>query len=646
MSNRWSNVKRFLQALFGRPIELLRKLHRRWSDPDRRLAKTCETLQRHLANPQDRKKACRTYAKALLLALKCDRSKLAQIVLQFDPLFDEQDIASSAIGRALSFLLEAQPQTSQNLDAAWRLSRRSNELLSMGEVRQQICLQAARVGDRNLLLVYLLERRDEDSLSSVELAQILHRFFERHAFQFIEPWKAFFERFAPDELPQIHQVYAVLDRPVEAAELAEATKDYRSAIRYLTLLSGKEIATRILALSEQLGDGEAISRAHQRIAEGFWQEGNYEDALESFRKAGNLERVSDCYQHLGEFGPAIQCRPVIHPEWVREIWSALENASRSHVDRQNFLAAVRLLKSAAEAWQEKSRIAEAERARHLLSEALRTARAAFHDESQTNGERSATDLFKRWSLVEEAAGNYLEAGLQAEKARDYLAASVLFEKANAFGQALAALESASPMRSLPHKSPVIGAGWRLFYGGFALRTSGETDRAIDLYERAGEFLRAAELRKHQLGEEQILFDPRFQELLAKAGQSEYLAELCAAQAAEPGRSADDKARLWRQIKELAERDLLGQNGSTALLSNFRGLKRSIAASSIGRQGNGRTLPAEKFWQIIPTRSGWIWAPATASRASTTNGREPQKSSSGKDGGKFHRCLRSIAPGGN
>jgi molecular chaperone DnaK len=60
------------------------------------------------------------------------------------------------------------------------------------------------------------------------------------------------------ELPQIPQVYALLDRFREASDLAESAHDYRSAIEYLVPLTGEKIALRRLTLAEQLGDKAEI----------------------------------------------------------------------------------------------------------------------------------------------------------------------------------------------------------------------------------------------------------------------------------------------------------------------------------------------------------------------------------------------------
>jgi molecular chaperone DnaK len=564
MSNWRSTVERLFQALCRLPLRLLRTLQRgkqRKESTHNQLARTCETLRRQLATPQHRDELWQTYAQALSLARKCDRQELTQVILKFDPLLGDQPSSIGlALGQALSFLLETQSQTTQNLDAAWRLSQRLDDPASMREIQQQICLRWAQMGDSNLLLAKLLKRLNEASLTPIELSQILDRFLRNHAFQSADPWKAFFEQLKPDELPQIHQVYAVLDRYVEAAKLAEVATDYRSALRYLMLLTGQDSTLRALALANQLGDETAIVQAQQKVAENFWQAGNAAAALEYFQQLGNLERASDCHQRLGELGLAIQCRPTLSPEWIQEIRRALENTVRSQIEQQEFLAAVRSLKSVAEAWREKSQTAEADRTQRLLADAVKTARSAFTTELQAREGHAAIDLFRRWSLLEEEAGNYLEAGLQAEKAQDYFAASVLFEKANAFGQALLALQTASPEEAVDSrkKAQLLEQGGDFFMAALLYEQLGEPNRAIDLYEQAGEFLRAAELRQHQLADEQVVFDRRFQDLLVRAGRVEHLAELCAAKASEPEQSTEQKARLWRRIQDLAEQGLLGQ----------------------------------------------------------------------------------------
>ncbi|MFM6349832.1 MAG: hypothetical protein ACKPFK_32550, partial [Dolichospermum sp.] len=500
-------------------------------NPRGEFAKTCETLQKQIAIPEAKDKAWKNYEKALSLARQCSCEELLQVIFKFDPLLSNPVPNSSlSVGKALSFLLDVRPQTAQTLDATWRLSQRLNKPLSIREVQQQICIQLAGIGDTNMLLDKLLKRCNEGTLSSAELSQILNNFLERHSFQLTDPWKVFLEQFEITELPQIHQVYAVLERYVEAAELAEVARDFRSAIGYLISVSGKEVAFRILTLSKRLGDENAIAQAHQKVAESLWQENIYTEALEHFQKAGNLEGISNCYQKLGKFALAIQFQPLISYEWMQDIRSEVEKPIRTHIEHQEFLAAISLLKDVESAWREKSSnwdlIAEADRVQRLIHEIVRTARAAFTNDLQISEVQRATEIFQRWSLVEEAAGNYLEAGLQAEKAQDYLTASLLFEKAGAFGQALVALESAPDTLEPMKKAQLLELGGDFFMAGLLYERLEKIELAIAAYKQAKEFYRAAELRRQQLGDDRAIFDEQFQELLKNAGRSEQLVELC------------------------------------------------------------------------------------------------------------------------
>jgi molecular chaperone DnaK len=221
MFNLRLNLQRLFQVLYRYITRLLRNL---WGfgNPRKEFAKTCETLQKQIAIPEAKDKAWKNYEKALSLARQCSCEELLQVILKFDPLLDNPVPNSSlSVGKALSFLLDVRPQTAQTLEATWRLSQRLNKPLSIREIQQQICIQLAGIGDTNMLLTKLLKRRNEGTLSSSELSQILNNFLERHSFELTDPWKVFLEKFEITELPQIHQVYAVLERYVEAAELAE-----------------------------------------------------------------------------------------------------------------------------------------------------------------------------------------------------------------------------------------------------------------------------------------------------------------------------------------------------------------------------------------------------------------------------------------
>ncbi|MCT7985442.1 Hsp70 family protein [Laspinema sp. A4] len=546
-------------------------------NPSSQLRRSCKSLEQLLAlehpSYSDREKIWKTYAQVLDRAAKCDRvnrytsgngSHLIQVIHEFEPrLGTLLPTGTFSAKRSLKFLLTRDPVTVQALNAAWRLSARVQDASFRQEIQQFICVEIARMGEENELLRKLVQRRQAGRLDSGELEAILNPLLVSNSFQGNVPWKAFFLQLTPRELPRLHPVYGLIERWEEAANLAEAVKDYRCAIAYRMEMGGKENALQVLSLSERIQSSEAIAQAHQKVASCFWDEGDYTTALEHFQKAGDLERASDCHYQLGNLPEAVQLRPTLNPEWIAQVRDSMERTVRSHLDQDEFLPAVRLLKALETSWRKHSAgsqvQSEADRTQHLLGKVLKTARAGLEIQlTEAQGVRE-TELLKAWSRLEEAAENYQEAAVKAQQAQDYFSASLLFEKAGAFGQALSALDSADceTTESIPQKkAQLLEQGGDFFMAGLLYEELGETDRAIAMYEQAKEFERAAVLRRQQVGDRQVVFDERFIELLTKAGRIEELAELYAANAYEPERSPEEKALLFRRIKELGDRGLV------------------------------------------------------------------------------------------
>jgi HEAT repeat protein/tetratricopeptide (TPR) repeat protein len=260
----------------------------------------CEILRQQIATSQDKSKIWQIYTKTLSLAKACDCDALTQIISKFDPLVGEQNISdnSLAIEQTVSSLLKQASKNLETLETAWLLAKRLNQPSLRREVQQQICLQLIQVANSNLLVTKLIE----SSLYPAEISPIIHSSFERYSPLPSSPWKPFLDQFNLDELPQIHQVYAVLEHYDKASQLAEAVGNYRHAAHYHHLmgLSDREIAFRMLDLAERSGDRAVIVEAHQKMAEIFLQEGSYRTALSHFQKAGNHERARYCYEKLGK----------------------------------------------------------------------------------------------------------------------------------------------------------------------------------------------------------------------------------------------------------------------------------------------------------------------------------------------------------
>jgi len=502
------------------------------------------------------------YLDVIKCAARVGPDQLVQVVREFDPYFSETVVGDSTPLRSGLAVLESAPKlTKEVLEAALCLSRLAGDIRAWRKALQQRCLLAARTGDSNELLARLFERQQEGSLSKEEHEEILRSYLERRSFDSIPAWSQFFASLPESLAPSLHQVYAARGRLSEAANLAETEGNLRQAADYLLVMPGKQAALRAVALSAGLAGSKTHLAAHRRVAELSFAEHDFAEAAVHYQQVGDLERASDCLRNLGRFAAAIQLRPVIQPAWLAELRDEIERVIRANLELHDFAGAARTLCSVESAWRSKSieapHQAEAERFRHLLGETVKTARLALEAEARTSQVQLGDNLFKRWSLFEEAVGNYLEAALQAEMAHDYFNASLLFEKAGAFGQALSALgqipQGADPKR----RAELLERGGSYFMAGLLYEKMGDTDRAVEMFESAGEFARAAHVRQLQVGDEKAVFDEKWLALLINARRVELLAELCLLQARSSGRSADEKASRLRRIKSLAEQKLIG-----------------------------------------------------------------------------------------
>lgn len=520
------------------------------------------TLGKGALSDQARQAALGDYARLIGCAALLGTDQVVLVMQEFDAKFIDSAVGDvPRLRRALNVLESKRPVSGPILEAAVRLCRLLGDASAGRRFLQQRCVLMAREGDSNGLLTRVFERQREGALSRDELQAILQVFLDRQSFENNAGWARLFAGMPEGLLPPLHQVHSALSRHRIAAELAEAAGDWPSAVRYWMAVPGTVAALRALSLIDRVADATVLPQAHLKVAECLWGERKFGEALQHFEEAGQMERASDCERRLGQIAAAIQKRPAIQLEWLVEIRGELEDEARAHLAAKDFLAAAQLLYGVSRALRTRKggpmEQAEAERIEHLLSEAVRTARVGLEGEVRSTRAQPGAEVFKRWCLLEESAGNFLEAGLQAEMAKDYFAASLLFEKAGAFGQALSALEQSAQGAEPKRRAELLERGGDFFMAGLLYERLSDTDKAVAMFELAEDFTRAGDLRRKQVGDEKAVFDEQWLELLTKAGRVDALAELCFAQTRTPGRSDDDRAKFFRRIKHLAEIGLIG-----------------------------------------------------------------------------------------
>lgn len=499
------------------------------------------------------------YLQGLGSAVKCGCDAVTAVVLDFDSLFPPGPVPTDPrVVEALKILLANDPVHDRALEAAQRLALRHGDTVQIRHVEQRTCVNLANSGNSNGLVSKLLDRRRRGLLEKHETEEIIAAFLNGHRFEIASPWAAFFEELPQDQLPNVHQVHALVGQFRHAADIAEQQGDTRAALRYLLQCAGTEPARRAVALSEKVPDPELAINAHKHAAEAFYREGDYLTAAEHFQEANDTLRLSDCYLRTSRIPEAIKMRPEIPRAWLATVRETMDHMLREFVQRGASLEAIRLVRGIADSLRNKGNeeyfCTELARLEGILQSLVRTARASLTEESRNAG--PGADVFRRWSAMEEAAGNFLEAGIQAEFAQDYVTATLMFEKAGAFGQALHALDRSTQSDQLERRAKLLEQGGDFFVAGLIYERLGQAEKAIEMFEQSGEFVRAANLLRSRLGSERAALDDHYLKLAANAGRLEDIAQLCwdfAGKASSP----EERGQFLRRIKLLVEQGYVG-----------------------------------------------------------------------------------------
>lgn len=297
------------------------------------------------------KKALSKYVELIGIAANVGSDAVVATVREFDPAFANAVVGEDpALKHALKVLRAVRSPTRDESETALRLSLLIGDRTLYREALQENCLFFARIGDGNQLLAKLFERQKSGLLSKSEHEAVLTVYLSSRSFDGEPAWSHFFVSFPLSEVPRLHQVFAVLERKLEAAELAEESGAYTNAIRYLLDLSKTDTSLRALSLCEKTSDSELRRACNVSVAECYVKDGKYSEAVSFFREASELDRASDCLLLTGNLAGAIEARPLIGPDWKEKVRTELEETVRSQLGKGEFSAAAKLLRDVQTAW--------------------------------------------------------------------------------------------------------------------------------------------------------------------------------------------------------------------------------------------------------------------------------------------------------
>jgi hypothetical protein len=307
----------------------------------------------------------------------------------------------------------------------------------------------------------------------------------------------------------------VPDPMLEAAHRLAIRQDDIAQIRRMEHLICLSLAIR--------GDSDRlISKLRDRRKRGLLARPEIEEAVSAYLSAhrfdiaspwagffdqlrqDELPRIHEVHQLLGQLRDAADAalryllqRPETEaaPRAVA-LSEGQDQVLREFVQKGAWLEAIRLVRGTAESLRGKERVAkllraedneeyirsEVARLSSILGSLVRIARASLREESRNAG--PGAEVFRRWSAIEEAAGNFLGAGLQAELGQDYVTAALMFEKAGAFEQTRRAFDR-SPRSDLERRAELLERGGDFSAAARLYERLGQTEKVLEMYEQEG-----------------------------------------------------------------------------------------------------------------------------------------------------------------
>ena len=167
--------------------------------------------------------------------------------------------------------------------------------------------------------------------------------------------------------------------------------------------------------------------------------------LESYRLASRSDRVSECYERLGQFFEALEACPAEQAERLVQLAGMCQPGIDALVEQTAFLEAARQSQGIVQKLDRAAPAAPAlascqTGATSLRAAVLAAGRQHFSHLAQRANPGEQPSAYDAWSRFEEAAGELQRAAQRAVDAGDRYRAHRLFRQAGLFGEAVRVLE--------------------------------------------------------------------------------------------------------------------------------------------------------------------------------------------------------------
>jgi molecular chaperone DnaK len=472
-------------------------------------------------------RAAAAYRQALRLALRVEPSRAAQLHRSHDARIPA-DCYARTFGATDRAWLErlAQSDDPATLAVVLEVGFRLGLGQAQGEAAGRLADVLARGGDADRLVTHLLRCRQMQLLSADGLDRALRAHVARAPLERAGPlWSSFFATLPEAMLPPLFEVHHFLGRGADVVRLADTPARQEQAVDCCRQSSRLSDVRAGLELARQTGDGDAVRRLQERAGDLLTAAGNDADALEPYREAGRLDRVSECHERLGQYFEALASCPAEQAERLARLAGMCQPAVDALVERQELVEAAQKAQMLVKNLERAAETTEAVATRRAEAATLRAGVLAVGRQHFSRLAQQAAWAYGDWSRFEEAAGEPARAAQRAEDAGDHYRANKLFRQAGLCGEAVRVLQGDATLEGLVEQAKARAEGGDPAGAARLYEQAGQPEMAAQLFEQAGELMAAARCLRRHLGEDAIE-SLLLLACLRKAGALEELVQLC------------------------------------------------------------------------------------------------------------------------
>ncbi|MFG1685211.1 Hsp70 family protein [Nonomuraea sp. NPDC049269] len=498
--------------------------------------------------------AARVYRRSVRLALRLGRQTALDWVRSFDELIplDCYELAFRTADEG--WLAQVVRQGNRHsvaavFELATRLSSRPLQLFARDRLAHLLATaRAPEALTAQLRRWYELGLLDRRTLADSVRTHLTHTPLSTHE----RLWTDLLDDLPEALLPELFEVHCLLGRCQAAAPLADTRAKEASLLRRAVHVPRLSDVLATLRLPQRPEHVEMFRVLNEHAGDLYVAAGRDNEALQRYQEANRHDRVSECHERLGDVSRALATCPAVLPDRMARLAGACLPEVDARVERGELTVAAARTQDLLAHLERATEITAALSARRTeitgrRKAILATGRRYFGDLIQRQP-AAATEHYKRWSRLEEAAGEIVPAAHRAEDGNEPVRAHTLYFQAGRNGDAERVLKNDDSPAGFSARAQAREAGGDVFGAARHYESAKQWERASSLYAQDGWYHDAARCLITALGEDAIE-DPRVVDYLRRAGEFEQLVRLCRQAVDRTGGNTNAVAELRHLQKE-------------------------------------------------------------------------------------------------